>query len=72
MTSIKRLQAEERKRTRETKEVRIDAKTVICVPVNISDDEARANFMLKLQEVERRRSTKYDRTRNAIQKSMEP
>lgn len=57
--------------TIQTKEVRIDHKTVIVVNIDIPDDNARANFLRKRQENERLHNTKADRTRNSIQKSIE-
>ncbi len=69
--TLKRLHADASRRERQTKEVRIDHKTVIIVNCNIPDEEAKVNFLLKLQERDRRHFTLNDRTRNAITKTRE-
>lgn len=55
-------------RDQNKKPVRIDHKTVILVNMNIPDDEARMNWLLKMADNKRKFdvSLRWDRSRNAI------
>lgn len=70
--TIQRLQSDEVLKEQQTKTVRVDSKTLIIVNASISDEDARLSYHYKRLENERRHSAKQDRTRNSIQKAMEP
>lgn len=51
---MKTISLDEEKREQNLKPVRITDKIVILVPRNVPDDEARQEFLLKIQERDRR------------------
>ena len=57
---IKTIVAEEAKRDSKMKYVRVTDKITILVPRFVPDDEARQEFLLKIEERDRRRNPRND------------